>query len=41
MQREGFRGRKWGDKLNFDVCINTSRVVIKEIVPAVAKMLDR
>ena len=36
-----YTGHKWGDKLNFDVCINTSRVVIKEIVPAVAKMLDR
>ena len=36
---ESYTGHKWGDKLNFDLCINTSRTVIKEIVPAVAKFL--
>ena len=36
---EFYTGHKWGDKLNFDLCINTSRTVIKEIVPAVAKFL--
>ena len=30
---------KWGDKLNYDLCINTSGTVIKEIVPAIAKLL--
>ncbi|HIX63567.1 MAG TPA: cytidylate kinase-like family protein [Candidatus Mediterraneibacter colneyensis] len=34
-----YTGHKWGDKLNFDLCINTSRTVIKEIVPALAKLL--
>ena len=28
------------DFLNFDLCINTSRTVIKEIVPALAKLLS-
>ena len=35
-----YTGHKWGDKLNFDLCINTSRTVIKEIVPALAKLLS-
>ena len=33
-----YTGHTWGDKLNFDLCINTSRTIIKEIVPAVAKL---
>ena len=36
-----YTGHKWGDKLNFDLCINTSRTVIKEIVPAVARLIIR
>lgn len=36
---ELYTGHSWEDKLNFDLCINTSRTVIKEIVPAVAKLL--
>ena len=36
---EFYTGLKWGDKLNYDLCINTSGTVVKEIVPAVAKML--
>ena len=36
---ELYTGHSWGDKLNFDLWINTSRTVIKEIVPAVAKLL--
>ena len=35
-----YTGHKWGDKLNFDLCINTSRTVIKEIVPAVARLFE-
>ena len=31
-------GRNWGDKLNFDLCINTTQLVIKEIVPVLAKL---
>lgn len=37
---EFYTGHRWGDKLNFDLCINTSRTVIKEIVPAVAKLFQ-
>lgn len=36
---EFYTGLKWGDKFNYDLCINTSNAVIKEIVPAIAKML--
>lgn len=38
---EFYTGHKWGDKLNFDICINTSHTVIKEIVPVVAKLLQK
>ena len=30
-----------GDKLNSDLCINTSRTVIKELVPAVARLFEK
>ncbi len=33
-----YTGRIWGDKANYDLCINTTDTVIKDIVPAVAKM---
>lgn len=33
-----FTGREWGNKLNYDICINTSSVEIKEIVPHLAGM---
>lgn len=36
---EFYTAAKWGDKLNYDLCINTTGTVIKDIVPAVAKML--
>lgn len=36
---EFYTGIKWGDKLNYDLCVNTTGTVIKEIVPAIAKML--
>lgn len=35
---EFYTGHPWGDKLNFDLCINTSHTAIKEIVPAVARL---
>ena len=35
---EYYTGHPWGDKLNFDLCINTTQTVIKEIVPAIAKL---
>lgn len=33
-----YTNRKWGDKLNYDLCINTTGLVIREIVPVIAKM---
>lgn len=36
---EFYTGMKWGDKSNYDLCINTTDTVIKNIVPALAKML--
>lgn len=33
-----YTGHAWGDKLNFDLCINTTRTVIKDIVPAIARL---
>ena len=35
---EFYTGHPWGDPLNFDLCINTTQTVIKEIVPAIAKL---
>ncbi|MBQ9973527.1 MAG: cytidylate kinase-like family protein [Oscillospiraceae bacterium] len=36
---EFYTGLKWGDKSNYDLCINTTNTEIKQIVPAIAKML--
>ena len=33
-----YTGNEWGDKSNYDLCINTTDVVIKEIVPVIAKI---
>lgn len=33
-----YSGLKWGDKLNYDLCINTTDTEIKSIVPIIAKM---
>ena len=30
--------RKWGDRSNYDLCVNTTDVVIKDIVPVIAKL---
>ncbi len=38
---EFYTGHSWGDKLNFDLCINTTQTVIKEIVPAIAKLFEK
>ena len=37
---EYYTGLKWGDKLNYDLCINTTGVVIKELVPKFARMFE-
>ncbi|MDO4815094.1 MAG: cytidylate kinase-like family protein [Bacillota bacterium] len=33
-----FTGQKWGDKRFYDVCINTTDLVIKDMVPHIAKL---
>lgn len=33
-----YAGAKWGDKANYDLCINTTDTEIKKIVPIIAKM---
>ncbi len=33
-----YTGRHWGDRLNYDLCINTSHTSIKEMVPVIAKL---
>ncbi len=35
---EFYTDNRWGDKRNYDLCINTTDTVIKEIVPVIAKM---
>ena len=32
--------KKWGDRKNYDLCVNTTDVEIKEIVPVLAKMFQ-
>jgi len=33
-----YTDRQWGDKLNYDLCVNTTNASIKDIVPYIAKM---
>lgn len=33
-----YAGQKWGDKSNYDLCINTTDAEIKKIVPVIAKI---
>ncbi len=33
-----YTGQHWGDKGNYDLCVNTTDTVIKDIVPVIAKM---
>lgn len=35
---EFYTGLKWGDKSNYDLCINTTDTVIKQIVPAIGNL---
>ncbi len=37
---EAYTGNKWGDKLNFELCINTANTEIKRIVPALVKLFE-
>lgn len=34
-----YTGTKWGDILNYDICVNTTNVNIADIVPHIAKMV--
>ena len=33
-------GSKWGDKLNYDLCVNTSSVLIKDQTEYIGKMIE-
>lgn len=35
---EFYTGHQWGDKMNFDLCINTTKTSVKEIAPVIAKL---
>lgn len=35
-----FTGQTWGDRLNYDLCINTSNASIKGVVAAITKMVQ-
>ena len=35
---EFYTGQKWGDRLDYDLCINTTKTSIKEIAPVLAKL---
>lgn len=35
-----YTGQKWGDKDNYDMCINTTHQKIKEIIPVIAKIFE-
>ena len=37
---EFYTGEKWGDKSSYDLCINTSNVVIKDLVPHLEAFLS-
>ena len=36
-----YTGRKWGDRLNYDICINTSQISPKEAAAELAAMLEK
>ncbi len=35
---ENYSGKKWGDRLNYDLCVNTSQWSIEEIAGAIAQI---
>lgn len=37
---EDYTLQKWGDKANYDICLNTSFMVIEEMVPHLAKLFE-
>lgn len=38
---EYYTGKEWGDMENYDLCINTTNSVIKDIVPAIARIFNK
>ncbi len=38
---EYYTGKTWKDKENYDLCINTTNINIKNIVPLIAKMFEK
>ena len=32
---------EWGDKRNYDLCINTSKIEVKEVIPALANYIEK
>ena len=37
---EFYNGNKWGDMTNYDFCINTSNLIIKDAIPHIAHLFD-
>ena len=37
---ELYTGRTWGDKLNYDLCVNTTQGRIKEMAAVIAKLFE-
>lgn len=35
-----YTGQKWGDRIHYDLCINTTNTEIKEVVSALAKLFS-
>ena len=35
-----YTGRTWGDKLNYDLCVNTTQGRIKEMAAVIAKLFE-
>ena len=38
---EDYTLQKWGEKSNYDICLNTSFMVIEDMVPHIAKLFER
>ncbi|WP_305204490.1 AAA family ATPase [Dubosiella newyorkensis] len=34
------KNRKWGEKENYDLCLNTTHIQIKEVIPGLAKYIQ-
>ena len=34
-----FTGKKWGDRMNYDLCVNTSNLSVKEIANVISKIV--